>query len=274
MNKKNSTQIFTLLGLVIFFFMLTIVAAFILQYKGVETWRFLMATTTLQNIGLFIIPAIIAARIFNPGKTWQVMQLNRLPGLKHIAMMLLIYIASMPMMNAIVTWNESWQLPEALTWLRTMENEAMRTTEFMMNISSIGQLIVVILVVGVLTGIGEEFMFRGSLQRLISERKINIHVAVWVTAFIFSIIHLQIFGFVPRLLLGAFFGYMLAWSGSLWLPIMAHAFNNSLTSCSYYYTSMNDIPWIGTESTTTTIIVSVVATTILLYTYYRWVRVK
>ena len=117
-------------------------------------------------------------------------------------------------------------------------------------------------------------MFRGSLQRLISERKINIHVAVWVTAFIFSIIHLQIFGFVPRLLLGAFFGYMLAWSGSLWLPIMAHAFNNSLTSCSYYYTSMNDIPWIGTESTTTTIIVSVVATTILLYTYYRWVRVK
>ena len=274
MNRKTSTQIFTLLGLVLLFYLLTMVAVFILQYKGVEMWRFLMATAALQNIGMFIIPAIITARIFNPGKTWQVMQLGHMPRISHVAMMLLIYLASIPAMNAIVAWNEGWQLPESLSWMRAMEDEAMRMTEMMMNVSSIGQLIVVILIVGLLTGIGEELMFRGSLQRLMSERNINTHIAVWVTAFVFSAIHMQAFGFVPRLLLGAFFGYMMAWSGNLWLPILAHALNNSLTTLTYHYPSLEHMMWIGTEPTTMSIVVSIVATTILLCIYYKWMRIK
>ena len=233
-----------------------------------------MASTTLQNIGIFIIPAIITARIFNPGKTMQAMQLNRMPGLLHLALMLLIYFASIPAMNVIVTWNESWQLPEALSWMTDMEATAQDATEQMMNIASIGELITVILIVGVLTGMGEEFLFRGSLQRLMIERKINTHVAVWATAIIFSAIHLQAFGFVPRMLLGAFFGYMAVWSGSLWLPILAHALNNSLTTLSYYYPSLETAPWIGIEPSTLSIIVSFVATATFVWVYYKWVRIK
>ncbi|MBP3350263.1 MAG: CPBP family intramembrane metalloprotease [Bacteroidaceae bacterium] len=274
MNKKTSTQIFSLLGLVILFYLLTITAAFILQYKGVEMWRFLMATTALQNIGIFIIPAVITARIFNPGKTLQVMQIDRMPGLAHIGLMILIYMASIPTMSAIVQWNEGLQLPESLSWMRDMEEAAKQATEQLMNISSIGQLITVILIVGVLTGVGEEFLFRGSLQRLMIERNINIHAAVWVTAFIFSAIHMQAFGFVPRMLLGALFGYMVVWSGSLWLAVLAHALNNSLTTLTYYYPSLENAPWIGTEPTTITIIVSAIATLALTFVYYKWVRIK
>ena len=274
MTKKISTQIFTLLGLVILFFILTILATLILQVKGVEVWRMHMATTALQNIGIFIIPAVITAHIFNPGKMMQVMQLNRIPGIWHIVLMLAIYMASMPAMNAIVTWNENWQLPEALSWMREMEESAKIVTEQMLNVSSIGQLIVVILIVGVLTGIGEEFLFRGTIQRLMSERNINIHLAIWVTAFIFSAVHLQAFGFVPRMLLGAFFGYMVVWSGSLWLPILAHALNNSMATIMYYEPSLENMMWIGNETTTLSIVVSAIATTALLYIYYRWVRIK
>ena len=274
MNKKTSTQIFTLLGLVILFYLLTIAATFILQYKGVEMWRFLMATTALQNIGMFIIPAVITARIFKPGRTLQVMQIDRLPGVAHIGMMLLIYLVSMPAMSAIVQWNEGWQLPEALSWMRDMEEAAKQATEQLMNISSIGQLITVILIVGVLTGIGEEFLFRGSLQRLMIERNINIHAAVWLTAFIFSAIHMQAFGLVPRMLLGALFGYMAVWSGSLWLAVLAHALNNSLTTLVYYYPSLETTPWIGTEPNTISIIISLVATLALMLVYYKWVRIK
>lgn len=274
MNKKTSTQIFTLLGLVILFYLLTITATFILQYKGVEMWRFLMATTALQNIGMFIIPAVITARIFNPGRTMQVMQIDRLPGVAHIGMMLLIYLVSMPAMSAIVEWNEGWQLPEALSWMRDMEEAAKQATEQLMNISSIGQLITVILIVGVLTGIGEEFLFRGSLQRLMIERNINIHAAVWLTAFIFSAIHMQAFGLIPRMLLGALFGYMAVWSGSLWLAVLAHALNNSLTTLVYYYPSLETAPWIGTEPNTISIIVSSVATLALMLVYHKWVRIK
>ena len=274
MNKKTSTQIFALLGLVILFYLLTIVAIFILQYKGVEMWRLLMASTALQNIGIFIIPAVITARIFNPDKTLQVMQIDRMPGLAHIGLMILIYMASIPAMSAIVQWNEGWQLPQSLSWMRDMEEAAKQATEQLMNISSIGQLITVILIVGVLTGVGEEFLFRGSLQRLMIERNINIHIAVWVTAFIFSAIHMQALGFVPRMLLGALFGYMVVWSGSLWLAVLAHALNNSLTTLAYYYPSLETAPWIGTEPTTITIIVSAIATLALTFVYYKWVRIK
>ena len=64
------------------------------------------------------------------------------------------------------------------------------------------------------------------IQRAIVTLPVNAHVAIWVTAIIFSAVHMQFFGFVPRMILGALFGYLAYWSGSLWLPIIAHAFNN------------------------------------------------
>jgi membrane protease YdiL (CAAX protease family) len=106
------------------------------------------------------------------------------------------------------------------------------------------------------------------------ERNINIHAAVWITAFIFSAIHMQAFGLVPRMLLGALFGYMAVWSGSLWLAVLAHALNNSLTTLFYYYPSLETAPWIGTEPNTISIIVSSVATLALMLVYYKWVRIK
>ena len=95
-------------------------------------------------------------------------------------------------------------------------------------------LIIMILIVGVLTGIGEEFVFRGVLQRLFLDKFRNPHIAVWITAVIFSAVHFQFYGFVPRMLLGAFFGYLLVWSGNIWLPIIAHALNNSFSVAGAY----------------------------------------
>ncbi len=272
MNKKASIQIITLLGLIILFYLLTLVSMLIFQAKGVEPWRMLMATSALQNIGVFIIPAVITARIFNPGKTLQTLQLNRIPGFVHWVLMLLIYLASIPMMNAIVLWNEGWQLPETLSWMREMEDAAKVATEQMLNVTSIGQLLIVILIVGILTGVGEELIFRGSVQRLMLEKKINPHIAIWATAFIFSAIHFQAYGFVPRMLLGAFFGYTALWSGSLWLPIAAHALNNSLTTITYYEPTLEQMTWIGTEPTTTTVVCSTIATITLIVIYVRYYK--
>ena len=58
--------------------------------------------------------------------------------------------------------------------------------------------------------------------------KITIHIAIWITAFIFSAVHMQFYGFVPRMLLGALFGYMFVWTGSLWVPVLMHFVNNGI----------------------------------------------
>ena len=80
---------------------------------------------------------------------------------------------------------------------------------------------------GLLTGLGEEMFFRGALQRICCDGMRRRHLAVWTAAFVFSTLHFQFFGFVPRLVLGAFFGYAYLWSGSLWVPVIGHALNNS-----------------------------------------------
>lgn len=275
MKKSFSRQIIVLLAIILLFALLSLIPMFLFNRPGVDPWRMSIAMTIIQDVGIFIIPAFITARIFNNGHTLQALMLNKLPGWSHLGMMLLIYVAAMPMMNGIIAWNEGIKLPESMAgieqWLRAQEDMALQATEVLMNINSVGQLIVVILTIGLLTGIGEELIFRGSIQRLMIEKRINIHVAIWVTAFIFSALHMQFYGFVPRMLLGAFFGYLVVCSGSLWLPILAHSLNNTIATITYNQPILEKMPWFGTF-TTSTIIISTGATIILLLCYIRYMR--
>jgi len=104
----------------------------------------------------------------------------------------------------------------------------------------------------VLPAIGEELYFRGSLQGILQQWK-GIRISIWITAIIFSTIHFQFYGFVPRMLMGAFFGYLLFWSENMWLPIVAH-FTNNVLAIIFYYLKFNgfkvpDIDSIGIGNT-------------------------
>jgi uncharacterized protein len=67
----------------------------------------------------------------------------------------------------------------------------------------------------------------------------NVHAAVWLTAIVFSVIHFQFYGFLPRVLLGALLGYLVIWTGSIWASILAHFANNALAFVLYriYHTT-------------------------------------
>jgi len=88
-----------------------------------------------------------------------------------------------------------------------------------------------LLVIAVIPALGEEVLFRGVLQNIFQKSfgHTQPHAAIWLAAFVFSAIHLQFYGLVPRMLLGALFGYLYVWSGNLWYPIVAHFANNSIT---------------------------------------------
>jgi membrane protease YdiL (CAAX protease family) len=80
----------------------------------------------------------------------------------------------------------------------------------------------------------EEFFFRGTLQPFFTKWFMNKHLAIMVTAFIFSAIHFQFYGFIPRFLLGIYLGYLLIWGKSLWLPIIAHFIHNTISLILHY----------------------------------------
>ncbi len=277
MKKSFSRQIIVLLAIVLLFALLSLIPMYLFNRPGIDPWRMSIAMMVIQDVGIFIIPAFITARIFNNGRTVQTLMLDKFPRWSQLGMMLLIYIASIPIMNSIIEWNEGIRLPESMAgieqWLRAQEDMALQATELMMDIDSVGQLIVVILTVGLLTGIGEELIFRGSIQRLMIENRVNIHAAIWISAFIFSALHMQFYGFVPRMLLGAFFGYLVVCSGSLWLPILAHALNNTMATVTYYQPSLETIPWLGATTPGITIISTIVTLLLVLY-YVKYMRIK
>jgi membrane protease YdiL (CAAX protease family) len=124
-------------------------------------------------------------------------------------------------------------------WAIANEEELAKLTAQATNFSSLNEMLVVLFVIGFLAAIGEELVFRGMIQRELWRGTLNIHLSIWLTAAIFSAIHLQFYGFIPRLLLGALFGYLYYWSGNLLIPILAHFINNSLIVVMVYLSNVN-----------------------------------
>ena len=231
----------------------------------------------VQSLFQLIIPAIATAMIVTR-KPAAFLAIDKSIDWPTLLLALAALIAATPAMNLIISLNQSLSLPDSLKWLeesmRNMEDNAARSISLLQGGNSIGDLIMNILIIGVLAGFGEELFFRGTFMRLMTTGRINPHVAIWTVAIVFSAMHLQFYGFVPRTLLGAYFGYLLFWSRSLWIPIFIHASNNIMyvTWQWIYGVKANDatpIDTIGTNGDLATVAISVVITVGLLVIIFK-----
>jgi len=94
----------------------------------------------------------------------------------------------------------------------------------------------VVLFAGVIVGapLAEELVFRGCLLPMLAER-MRLGWAVVIQAALFSFIHGDPIGFLPRFLLGVAFGLLWIYSGSLWAGIFAHALNNGVSALVFFW---------------------------------------
>lgn len=193
--------------------------------------------TALQHILLFIIPPIIAAYLYSENVK-KYLFLNKTRAV-FIGLTILVIVFAIPIINFTGVLNAKLSLPESLSGLekimKEMESSAKVLTEKILKVNSIGGLLINILVIALLPAIGEELIFRGILLRLFKEWFNNMHVAIIISAFIFSFIHFQFYGFIPRMLLGILFGYLLYWSGSILMPMLAHFINNAFAVTAFYF---------------------------------------
>lgn len=208
-----------------------------------------------QSIGTFVLTPAVLAYLWSITPR-RFLQLDSKTNSKIYVFVAIFMLIIIPFINLLGYWNQQVVLPESLKfieiWLRNSELQAAELTEKLLNVHNVQGLLFNIFLIAILPAIGEELYFRGIVQKIISNKN-NMIFGIWSAAFIFSAIHLQFYGFFPRLLLGAFFGYLLYWSGNLWLPILAHFINN-VTAVLFYYFQNNgyqlpDIDKIGTEST-------------------------
>ncbi|KAA3650256.1 MAG: CPBP family intramembrane metalloprotease [Bacteroidetes bacterium] len=219
--------------------------------NNVAVLKFLQFFNTL---GLFIIPGIIFS-YFNYTNRQEELKINRIGKLNDYSLIILLFILLIPIVNYTVKLNELIVLPDFLKsledWMKNSEENAKQLTTVFLTMTSIPQLLFNLFLIAVLPAIGEELIFRGILQQTINQNLKNYHIGIWISAALFSAIHFQFYGFFPRILLGAFFGYLLAWSGNLWLPIFAHFINNATGVLTAYFmgseTIESELDQIGTQ---------------------------
>ena len=220
----------------------------------------------VQTVGTFLLPPFIVAWLWSAEPfEWLHLAGIRTASLKEqgtktkmpsaisicilLASAILLMVVALPGINLLADWNSRLELPAFMAgieqWMRAQEDAAMVLTERFLSGSGIGVLLVNVGLIAFLPAMSEELTFRGVIQSLVVGRSSldsrRTHIAVWVTAILFSAIHLQFYGFVPRMLLGALFGYALIWTGSLWVPIVMHFTNNVITVVAYWIISNRGI---------------------------------
>ena len=154
-----------------------------------------------------------------------------------------LFFLVLPLAAMIGEWNRNIYIPwrELQNLLLDPEIKSGIFTLTFTDIHSTGELLLMIFFIGIVTAIAEELLFRGGLQNILLQTKMNPHLAIWIGATIFSIIHFQFYGFFVRLLLGVLLGYLYYWSKDIRTSIIAHALNNSLAMIIAYNTgNMNE----------------------------------
>jgi membrane protease YdiL (CAAX protease family) len=182
-------------------------------------------------IGLILIPLLYLKAIEKVNALNWVR--NKSTPLRMVLITAFIVISFMATNSVFIEWNAHFVFPDFLKdfgeWARDKERQAEQLTRFFTTFSSTGDFFLGLFVIALLPGIGEELVFRGMIQPELNRWSGNHHVAIWVTAILFSAFHMQFFGFVPRMLLGALFGYLSVWSGNLLFPMIAHFVNNGFS---------------------------------------------
>jgi len=195
----------------------------------------------VQTVATFLIPPILCAWLWDAERrpfAWLKMD-KRVDG-SLFALAVVLMVCAVPAINLLADLNSRITLPESMAaWeakMKSMEDAAAALTERFLQVDNLGGLIINLGLMALLPALSEELSFRGTLQQTINNQQstINNHVAVWLTAIVFSAIHMQFYGFIPRMLMGAMFGYVFLWTGSLWVPIVMHFTNNALAVVVYY----------------------------------------
>ena len=240
----------------------------------------------MQTIATFLLPSILGAWIWSEDHkpfTW--LRLTSTTHWLHYLLAVGIMLCAVPGINLLADLNSRIELPESLGFieqiLKQQEEAAAALTERFLQADNIGVLLINIGLMALLPALAEEVSFRGTLQQILAQGKLKgqIHIAIWATAFIFSAIHMQFYGFIPRMLMGAMFGYIFVWTGTLWVPILMHFTNNGLAVLAYYLVgdseeAKNIADTFGAGDTWWVGLISVLITSLGLLIFYRRTHIR
>ena len=242
------------------------------DYSNANVVNALKVLQILNMVGGLLFPAVIYMWLCSPGSSRYARFDKSIPLITLLLSCLLILLAQ-PVIGWTNELNSYLVLPHWLSfleeWMKRTELQGALITEAFLSTTTVNGLLVNIFMIALLPAFAEEILFRGAIASLLKDATKNVHLAVFFSSFIFAAIHLQFYGFLPRFLLGMALGYMFFWSGSLWLPIIAHFTNNFLSVVveflfrrGYIHTNAENF---GMDNTIWITLISVICVSVILY---------
>jgi uncharacterized protein len=209
----------------------------------------------LGSVGTFIVPAFLFSYLFE-GDFFSYYRFRNHVGMVPMILVILMMVSVIPFINYTAEINLKMEIPfRALDQvIRSMESAAEEMMVAFTATESIGGLLVNLFMIGVIAAVGEELIFRGLLQKLMIGMVKNKHLAIVITAILFSAFHFQFFSFLPRFILGIILGYLMLYGQSIWYPILAHFVNNAMGVVYYYFNSRGSADDMLEEIGTSTLI--------------------
>lgn len=196
----------------------------------------------ISSIGIFVVPAIIFSYL-RTNHSIQYLQWESDIELSPTMMASAVMLVAFPILLVLMIANQAMELPEALSglesWMKEQELQLADLTEVFLRMDGMGDFLINLLMIAIIPAIGEEMLFRGGLQKLLQEWTNKPHLAILLSSIIFSAIHVQFYGFVPRMVIGMALGYLFYWSGNLWYPIIGHFINNGVQVVAVYLGKMD-----------------------------------
>lgn len=241
--KIASLFLFLLIGVIT----ASILSKLILMVPGVSSGGETTAIyvgSVMQSVLATALPAYLMATLIHTAPTRYLRMIDNGRMGEKVMFAVLVFIFSYFLASFLSQWNKGMELPASMyeveQVLRSMEDAALETTGLLLSGKTIGSLILNLVVLAGFAAVAEEMFFRGALQQFVQEKFPDGHVAVWITALVFSLVHFQFYGFLPRLLLGGLLGYLFLYTQNLWIPIIFHFINNAFIVVLHYF-------WGGTE---------------------------
>lgn len=248
---QNSTPRAWVFYLFLFSFVGSFIAGAILAMIGLampsfdEGIGYYRLSIVLQDVFMMFLPAYTVSLWIsdNPMQSLGLKRSKKM--LRSLLYGLLIFFVSYPFIGVIAQWNEQVVLPESLKlveqWMRSLEDSAKQVTDQFLAGKTVADLLLNLLLIAAAAAFVEELFFRGALQQFLEKWLRNGHAAVWIGAVVFSAIHLQFYGFFPRLIMGAILGYLFLYSRNLWIPMLYHFVNNATVVVVTYFGGDNNL---------------------------------
>ncbi|HQK38436.1 MAG TPA: CPBP family intramembrane metalloprotease [Bacteroidales bacterium] len=207
----------------------------------------------IQSVCLFVLPPFVYAYLVS-GNISDSLCIKVKPNIAGILLSIALLFSSVPLINYAGKLNSQIHLPDFMkeidAWMQEKENFANEVSSAFMNRPA-SKLPINLLMIAVIPALGEELLFRAVVQQLVIRLVRNMHGGIWITSVLFGALHLQFFTFLPRIILGSLFGYLLEYSRSLWYPILVHFLNNTMAILFAYFgnffSGMQQLEKMGTE---------------------------